>query len=219
MPSCRRAGAGEGEAEAPEGWVPLPGSRRQRAETRLAAASMRASSASMPAHLHCSPCCPASAFTFTQTSPPSAGKTISHIKQVPGWSEKLASDAEAVVKAEHVSPQPSRMALQGRCAQPGNRAGRDAVAGWHASWGSLPGPPGSACAVSMRAEAHSLHFARLRTEPVPPPPAAAAVHRLQRGGDAAADDPDPEGSFLMEGRPSTYPHPTTAMPGLAGCKA
>ncbi|KAL4430758.1 hypothetical protein ABPG75_006014 [Micractinium tetrahymenae] len=29
------------------------------------------------------------------------GKTISHIKQVPGWSEKLASDAEAVVKAEH----------------------------------------------------------------------------------------------------------------------
>lgn len=32
-----------------------------------------------------------------------AGKTISHIKQVPGWSEKLASDAEAVVKAEHVS--------------------------------------------------------------------------------------------------------------------
>ncbi|KAL4420382.1 hypothetical protein ABPG77_002322 [Micractinium sp. CCAP 211/92] len=29
------------------------------------------------------------------------GQSISHIKQVPGWSEKLASDAEAVVKAEH----------------------------------------------------------------------------------------------------------------------
>jgi len=30
-----------------------------------------------------------------------AGKTVAHIKQVPGWSETLASDAEAVVKAEH----------------------------------------------------------------------------------------------------------------------
>jgi hypothetical protein len=29
-----------------------------------------------------------------------AGKTVSHIKEVPGWSERLASDAEAVVKAE-----------------------------------------------------------------------------------------------------------------------
>lgn len=28
------------------------------------------------------------------------GKTVSHIKEVPGWNEKLASDAEAVVKAE-----------------------------------------------------------------------------------------------------------------------
>ncbi len=32
---------------------------------------------------------------------PPAGQTISHIKQVPGWSERLASDSEAVVKAEH----------------------------------------------------------------------------------------------------------------------
>ena len=30
-----------------------------------------------------------------------AGQTISHIKQVPGWNERLASDAEAIVKAEH----------------------------------------------------------------------------------------------------------------------
>ena len=33
--------------------------------------------------------------------PVPAGQTISHIKQVPGWSERLASDSEAVVKAEH----------------------------------------------------------------------------------------------------------------------
>lgn len=26
---------------------------------------------------------------------------MSHIKQVPGWNERLASDSEAVVKAEH----------------------------------------------------------------------------------------------------------------------
>jgi hypothetical protein len=32
------------------------------------------------------------------------GQTISHIKQVPGWSERLASDSEAVVKAEHECP-------------------------------------------------------------------------------------------------------------------
>ena len=29
-----------------------------------------------------------------------AGMSVSHIKEVPGWSERLASDAEAVVKAE-----------------------------------------------------------------------------------------------------------------------
>ncbi|EFN59345.1 hypothetical protein CHLNCDRAFT_137786 [Chlorella variabilis] len=33
-----------------------------------------------------------------------AGKTVSHIKQVPGWNEHLASDSEAVVKAERECP-------------------------------------------------------------------------------------------------------------------
>ena len=40
------------------------------------------------------------------------GKTVPHVRQVPGWSEKLASDSEAVVKAERESPVRARVCVR-----------------------------------------------------------------------------------------------------------
>lgn len=40
------------------------------------------------------------------------GKTVPHIKEVPGWNAHLASDAEAVVKAERESADSSVEEMQ-----------------------------------------------------------------------------------------------------------
>lgn len=67
-------------------------------QRHLKGAPLRAAAAAAACrHRPCSPVsppCPAPCLV-------PAGQTISHIKQVPGWSERLASDSEAVVKAEH----------------------------------------------------------------------------------------------------------------------
>ena len=103
------AGDGEGEAAAPQGceaqgWPSVVAARPPLAAAATAvyaaAASpslpLPAATLAQPPGLHRPPpvpCC--SYFTLR------AGQTVSHIKQVPGWNERLASDAEAVVKAEH----------------------------------------------------------------------------------------------------------------------
>lgn len=65
--------------------------------------------------------------THAPPSSPTAGQTISHIKEVPGWSERLASDSEAVVKAEHEVRVPCLQRI--RCGMYGSYWQRAGLAG------------------------------------------------------------------------------------------
>lgn len=100
---------------------------------------------------------------------------MSHIKQVPGWNEHLASDSEAVVKAEReVSP-----------------CGRAAPA-CLASQRWQPAPQSSLCVARAR-----LPMPRFDGRwPVCSPCSAVAVSRLPHRRDAAADCGHSEGGLL-----------------------
>ncbi|KAI7839005.1 hypothetical protein COHA_007245 [Chlorella ohadii] len=75
------------------------------------------------------------------------GQTISHIKQVPGWSERLASDSEAVVKAEHECPDCPMEEMQQQTIETLKARGQ-----MHACMSCTVAPGGPRCAFRSAAE-------------------------------------------------------------------